>query len=182
MSGKAKLALVTRCRAWVLSFQQPNGSRAQTEAEEVPPEHEEELRPSEGDGALAQAVQGGCGVSFSGDIPDPPGRGPVQPALGDPAWAGWLGWVTHRGPCQPLPFCDPEALTSCWEQAGSARTGFSRSAARSGHAWEGQGRMGRAASWERRTLLRKPHQLFLHNYFDTLNSFFLKKKPSNKTK
>jgi len=70
--------------------QQDKGQWAQTEAREVPPEHEEELLPSEGDGALAQAAQGGCGVSLSGDIPDPPGRGPVQPALGDPAWAGGL--------------------------------------------------------------------------------------------
>jgi len=45
----------------------------------------------EGDGALAQAAQGGCGVSFSGDIQTPPGRRAVQPALGDPAWAG--GWA-----------------------------------------------------------------------------------------
>ena len=52
---------------------------------------EERLLPSEGDGALAQDVQGGCGVSFSGDIQDPPGRGAVQPAVGDPAWAG--GWT-----------------------------------------------------------------------------------------
>jgi len=63
---------------------------ARNEAEEAPAEDEEELLPSEGDGALAQAAQGGCGVS-SGDIPDPPGRGAVQPALGDPAWAG--GWA-----------------------------------------------------------------------------------------
>ena len=63
---------------------------AQTEAQEVPSEHEEELLPSEGDGALAQAAQGGCGVSFSGDIQDPPGQGPLQPAVGDPAWAGGL--------------------------------------------------------------------------------------------
>ena len=63
---------------------------AQTEAQEVPSEHEEELLPSEGDGALAQAAQGGCGVSFSGDIQDPPGQGPVQPAVGDPALAGGL--------------------------------------------------------------------------------------------
>ena len=62
----------------------------QIEAEEAPAEHEEEFLPSEGDGALAQAAQGGCGVSFSGDIQDPPGRGPVQPALGDPASAGGL--------------------------------------------------------------------------------------------
>jgi len=68
---------------------QDKGQRAQTEAEEVPSEHEEEL-PSEGDGALEQAAQGGCGVSFSGDIRDSPGRGPVQPAVGDPASAGGL--------------------------------------------------------------------------------------------
>ena len=67
---------------------QDKGQRAQTEAEEVPAEQEEELLPSEGDGALEQAAQGGGGVSFSGDIEDPPGRGAVQPALGDPAWAG----------------------------------------------------------------------------------------------
>ena len=40
------------------------------------------------DGALAQAAQGGCGVSFSGDIQEPPGQGPVQPAVGDPDSAG----------------------------------------------------------------------------------------------
>jgi len=41
-------------------------------------------------GALEQAAQGGCGVSFSGDIQDPPGQGPLQPAVGDPASAGGL--------------------------------------------------------------------------------------------
>jgi len=71
--------------------QQDKGQPAQTEAEEVPSEHEEELCLSEGDGALEQAAQGGCGVSFSGDIQKPPGRGPVQPAVGDPASAG--GWT-----------------------------------------------------------------------------------------
>jgi len=70
---------------------QDKGQWAQTEAQEVPPEHEEELLPCEGDGALAQAAQGGCGVSFSGDTQTPHGRGSVQPALGDPAWAG--GWT-----------------------------------------------------------------------------------------
>jgi len=60
--------------------------------------------------ACFQAAQGGCGVSFSGDIQDPPGQGPVQPALGDPASAGGLDWVTHRGPFQPLPFCDSVIL------------------------------------------------------------------------
>ena len=81
--------------------QQDKGQWAQTEAEEVPSECEEELLPSEGDGALEQAAQGGCGVSFSGDIQDP-----VQPAVGDPASAGGLDWMTHRGPFQPRTFCD----------------------------------------------------------------------------
>ena len=31
------------------------------------------------------------GFSFSGDTQEPPGRSAVQPALGDPAWAG--GWA-----------------------------------------------------------------------------------------
>ena len=72
----------------ICAQRQDKGQRAQTEAEEVPAEQEEELLPSEGDRALAQAAQGGCGVSFSGDVQDLPGRGPVQPALGDPAWTG----------------------------------------------------------------------------------------------
>ena len=90
--------------------QQDKGQWAQTEAEEVPSEREEELLPSEGDGALEQAAQGGCGVSFSGDIQDLSGRGPVQPALGDPALARGLDWVTHRGPFQPQAFCDSVIL------------------------------------------------------------------------
>jgi len=86
--------------------QQDKGQRAQTEAEEVPAEDEEELLPSEGDRALEQGAQGGGGFSFSGDIQDLPGQGPVQPAVGDPVLAGGLDWMIHRGPFQPLPFCD----------------------------------------------------------------------------
>jgi len=69
---------------------QDKRQRAQTEAQEVPSEHEEGLLLSEGDGALEEAAQGGCGVCFSGDIQDPPGQGPVQLAVGDPALAGGL--------------------------------------------------------------------------------------------
>jgi len=55
------------------------------------PEHRTQQRFIPSFVALAQAAQGGCGVSFSGDIQDPPGQGLVQPALGDPALAG--GWT-----------------------------------------------------------------------------------------
>ena len=72
------------------SQRQDKGQWAQTEAEEVPSECEEEFLLSEGDVALEQAAQGGCGVSFSGDIQDPPGQGPLQPFAGDPASAGGL--------------------------------------------------------------------------------------------
>jgi len=40
--------------------------------------------------ALEQVAQRGCGVCFSGDIQDQPGRGSVQPVVGDPASAGGL--------------------------------------------------------------------------------------------
>ena len=63
------------------------GARAKTEAQAVPSEHEEELLYSEGDKSLEKAAQRGCGVSFSGDIKNPPGRSPVPSALGEPALA-----------------------------------------------------------------------------------------------
>lgn len=39
---------------------------------------------------LQQVAQGGGGVSFSGDIKNPPGCIPVSPGLGDPALVGGL--------------------------------------------------------------------------------------------
>jgi len=47
-------------------------------------------RITEATGALEQAAQGGGGVSFSGDIQDPSGQGPLRSAVGDPASAGGL--------------------------------------------------------------------------------------------
>jgi len=47
-----------------------------------------ELLHSEGDRALEQAARGGCGVSFSGDIQDPPGHLPVQHVVGGLLWQG----------------------------------------------------------------------------------------------
>ena len=91
LPGKPASRWVSGGRGQTLSSgaqRQDKGQRAQTEAEEVPAEPEEELLPSEGDRALAQAAQRGCGVSFSGDIPTPAGHGPVQPAVGDSASAG----------------------------------------------------------------------------------------------
>ena len=69
--------------------EQHKGQQAQTEEQELPPEHEKELH-SEGDGALEQVAQRSCGVSFSGDIQDLPGQGPMQTTLADPASAGGL--------------------------------------------------------------------------------------------
>ena len=75
------------------SQQQDKGQWAQTEAEEVPSEQEEELLHSESDGALEhwnglprEAVE----PPSLEIIQDPPGQGPVQPAVGDPASAGGL--------------------------------------------------------------------------------------------
>ena len=56
-------------------------------------------------------------ISFSGDIQAPPGQGPVQPAVGDPAsTGGWTGWPTEV-PSNPwhsviLWFCGKKKICS----------------------------------------------------------------------
>ena len=85
---------------------------AQTGTQEVPAKHEEKLLSCEGARAGAQAAQGGCGVSFPGDIQNPPGRVPVPPALGVPAQAGGLDRMISRGPFQPPPFRDSVTMVA----------------------------------------------------------------------
>ena len=64
---------------------QDQRSWAQTGTQEVPFEHQETLFHCEGDGALAQVAQGGCGVSILGDTQKPSGHGLGQQTLGGPA-------------------------------------------------------------------------------------------------
>ena len=65
------------------SFQQCPATEqlTQTGTQEVLYGHKEDLIYCEGDRALEQAAQGGCGVFFSGGIQDPLGHFPVQPAI-----------------------------------------------------------------------------------------------------
>jgi len=67
--------------------------RTQTETQEIPSEHQEMLFYCEGDQALKQLAQGGCGVSLLGGIQKMT-HGPGQPAIGGPAWAGGFGTTT----------------------------------------------------------------------------------------
>ena len=56
-----------------------------------------------------------CSVFYPGQIPDPPGRGAVQPALGDPASAG----VGLGDPQRSLP--TPTILWFCVSAKGEQR-------------------------------------------------------------
>lgn len=60
---------------------------------------------SEGDGALEQAAQGGCGFFIFGDIQGPPGHLPLQLA-GRGLLCRGLDSMIPGGPSQPLELCD----------------------------------------------------------------------------
>ena len=57
------------------------GQQAETEMQEVPYKHKEELLYCKGGRAVEQAAQRECGV-FSSDIYSLPGLFPVQPTVG----------------------------------------------------------------------------------------------------
>lgn len=71
--------------------QQDKGQWAQSETQEAPAEYEEKCLCFEGDKALQQGAQRGCGVLCPGEIQKPSGHNPVQAALVEPALAG--GWT-----------------------------------------------------------------------------------------
>ncbi|KAJ7417412.1 hypothetical protein BTVI_32962 [Pitangus sulphuratus] len=58
-----------------------HGYTKETDAHEVPPEYEEQLHWASGC-ALEEIAQRGCGVSLTGDIPEPSGYSPVPCSLG----------------------------------------------------------------------------------------------------
>jgi len=60
----------------------------------------------EGDRALAQVAQKGCGVPMLGDIQKPSRHGPEQLAIDGLALAEGLDKMTSGHPFQPQPFWD----------------------------------------------------------------------------
>lgn len=61
-------------------------------------------------GVLDQAAQTGCGISFSGEVPNLPRHcGPGQPAMSDPALVG-VGLQPQQSGM--LGFCEPEETSS----------------------------------------------------------------------
>ena len=70
---------------------QEKGWVAQTQAQEVPSEHQEMLFFTVRVTTLTWVAQGGCGVSLPGDIQKLMGHSPGWLALGGPAWAGEVG-------------------------------------------------------------------------------------------
>lgn len=67
-----------------------------------------------GDRVLEQVSRRGCGVSILGDNENLIRYSPNQPAVPDPAWAGWLDQMISRGACQPQPFCESTCQYLWW--------------------------------------------------------------------
>ena len=99
---------------WPISFQwfvgTGQGAMAKNGSHEVLHQHVKELLHGKGDGALEQAAQGGCAVSFSGDIQGPSGCLPGQPAVENLLRQG--GW-TQCSLKVPSNLYDSVSLTCC---------------------------------------------------------------------
>lgn len=75
--------------------EQDKREQIETDTQEVPPEHEQELIYCVGDQTQEQIAQRGWGVSPKGDIQEPSGHNPVPRALGWPYLAKGLDEMTH---------------------------------------------------------------------------------------
>ncbi|XP_068040634.1 TATA box-binding protein-like 1 isoform X2 [Anomalospiza imberbis] len=91
---------------------------AETDAQEVPDEHEEELLYCAADRALEQIVQGGCGVSLTGDTQEPSGHNPVPRALGRPCLSREVG---PDDPLRSFPTCPALRFRAEPRTAGPSR-------------------------------------------------------------
>lgn len=76
----------------VVSSNRTRGDRHK-HTQEVPGEYEKTILCCEGDRAVEQVTLRGYGISFSGNIQNPPGCHPAQCAPGDPAWQGELDQI-----------------------------------------------------------------------------------------
>jgi len=96
--------------------QENKGQWAESGTQEIPNKHKEELIYGESGGALEDAAQRGCGVSFSGDAQEPPGCLPLRHAVGN-CLSREQDSTISTGLFQPLQFSDSVKLLKLLIQA-----------------------------------------------------------------
>ena len=87
-------------------FSVGSSDRTQIEIPEIPLKHENSFC-CDGDCIPEQVAPRGCGVSVLGDIKNPTGHGPGQPALVDPTLSRGLDWTVSRDAFEPQLLCHP---------------------------------------------------------------------------